>query len=171
MKRFAVPLCIAASFCLLSLYASAKEGSMKLSSPAFSENGKIPKQYTCDGENGSPPLAIADVPQGAVSLALIADDPDAPAGTWAHWVAWNIDPGTREIKAGVPPTGAVQGVNSFGKSGYGGPCPPSGSHRYFFKLYALDTALALDPKAKKADLEKAMKGHVLGEAQAMGRYR
>jgi Raf kinase inhibitor-like YbhB/YbcL family protein len=171
MKQNIIALCVLLSFCFLSFYVSAKERPMKISSPAFAENSKIPKRYTCDGENGSPPLTIADVPEGATSLALIADDPDAPAGTWVHWVVWNIDAGTREIKAGVPPAGAVQGVNSFAKNGYGGPCPPSGSHRYFFKLYALDTALNLDSRATKADLEKAMKGHVIAEARIMGRYR
>ena len=144
---------------------------MKISSPAFAENSKIPKSYTCDGENASPPLTFADVPEGTRSLALIADDPDAPAGTWVHWVVWNIDAGTRQIKAGALPAGAVQGVNSFGKSGYGGPCPPSGSHRYFFKLYALDAVLDLDLRATKADLEKRMKGHVVAEARTMGKYR
>lgn len=144
---------------------------MNISSPAFEENGKVPKRHTCDGENTSPPLIIAGVPAGAASLALIVDDPDAPAGTWVHWVVWGIGAGTREIKAGSLPAGAVQGVNSFRKNNYGGPCPPSGSHRYFFKLYALDAALSLDPKATKADLERAMKGHVVAEAQTMGRYR
>ena len=171
MKQSIVALCVLLSFCLLSFYVSAKEGSMKISSPAFAENSKIPKSYTCDGENASPPLTVADVPEGTKSLALIADDPDAPAGTWVHWVVWNIDAGTRQIKAGALPAGAVQGVNSFGKSGYGGPCPPSGSHRYFFKLYALDTVLNLDPRATKADLEKGMKGHVVAEARTVGKYR
>jgi len=144
---------------------------MKISSPAFAENSKIPKRYTCDGENTSPPLTVADVPEGAASLALIVDDPDAPGGNWVHWVVWRIDVGTREIKAGSLPAGAMQGVNSFGKNYYGGPCPPSGSHRYFFKLYALDRDLNLDPGATKTDLERAMKGHVVAEARTMGRYR
>ncbi len=171
MKRGMIALLVSISFCLLSFHVSAKEGPMNISSPAFAENGKIPKGFTCDGEDTSPPLTISDVPEGTASLALIVDDPDAPGGTWVHWVVWHIDPGAREIKAGSAPTGAVQGVNSFRKNNYGGPCPPSGSHRYFFKLYALDAAPSLDPKATKADLEKAMKGHVLAEAKTMGRYR
>ncbi len=171
MKQSIAALCVLLSFCLLSFNVSAEEGSMKISSPAFAENGKIPKSCTCDGENASPPLTVADVPEGTRSLALIADDPDAPAGTWVHWVVWNIDAGTRQIKAGALPAGAVQGVNSFGKSGYGGPCPPSGSHRYFFKLYALDAVLNLDLRATKADLEKGMKGHVVAEARTVGKYR
>ncbi len=171
MKRGMIALLVLTSLFLLSFHVRAKEGPMKISSPAFEENSKVPKQYTCDGENTSPPLTIADVPAGAKSLALIVDDPDAPGGTWVHWVVWHIDAGTREIKAGSLPEGAVQGVNSFRKNNYGGPCPPSGSHRYFFKLYALDRALNFDPKATKTDLERAMKGHVVAEAQTIGRYR
>jgi hypothetical protein len=171
MTRGIVAFLVSVSLCFLSFHASAKEGPMKISSPAFAEKSKIPKRYTCDGENTSPPLIIADVPAGAASLALIVDDPDAPAGTWVHWVVWRIDAGTREIKAGSLPAGAVQGVNGFRKNNYGGPCPPSGSHRYFFKLYALDAALNLGPEATKADLERAMKGHVVAEARTMGRYR
>jgi hypothetical protein len=171
MKRGIGALLIVISLCFLAFHVSAKEGPMKISSPAFAENGKVPERYTCDGENVSPPLTIADVPAGTSSLALIVDDPDAPMGTWVHWVVWHIDAGTREIKAGSLPAGAVQGVNSFRKNNYGGPCPPSGSHRYFFKLYALDAALNLDPKATKADLERAMKGRVVAEARTMGRYR
>ena len=144
---------------------------MKIASPAFAENSTIPKRHTCDGENTSPPLTIAGVPEGAISLALIVDDPDAPAGTWVHWVVWHIDARTREIKAGSLPAGAVQGVNSFKRNNYGGPCPPSGSHRYFFKLYALDSNLNLGSGTTKADMERAMKGHVVAEAQTMGRYR
>jgi Raf kinase inhibitor-like YbhB/YbcL family protein len=171
MKRCIIGLLVIISLCLLSFHVSAKEGPMNISSSAFAENSKVPKQYTCDGENTSPPLTIADVPAEAKSLALVVDDPDAPGGTWVHWVVWRIDAGTREIKAGSLPEGAVQGVNSFKRRNYGGPCPPSGSHRYFFKLYALDRALNLHPDATKADLEKAMKGHVIAEARTIGRYR
>ncbi|MGD0230200.1 MAG: YbhB/YbcL family Raf kinase inhibitor-like protein [Syntrophorhabdales bacterium] len=144
---------------------------MRISSPAFTENSKIPKQYTCDGQDVSPPLTITGVPEGVASLALIVDDPDAPVGTWVHWVVWGINPATREIKEGSLPKGAVQGINSFRKNDYGGPCPPSGSHRYFFKLYALDKAVILDPHATKADLERTMKGHIVAQAETMGRYR
>jgi hypothetical protein len=118
----------------------------------------------------NPPLMVENIPPKAKSLALIVDDPDAPRGTWVHWVVWNADPGTREIKEQSIPTGAIQGMNDFGNRGYGGPCPPSGTHRYFFKLYALDTALTLGPNATKAALEAAMKGHILAEAELIGLY-
>lgn len=114
---------------------------------------------------------IEDVPDGAKSLALIVDDPDAPAGTWVHWVLWNIDPKLKEIKADSVPSKSVQGKNDFGKNNYGGPCPPSGTHRYFFKLYTLDTLLNLSPDLTKYDLEKAIKGHVLSEGQIVGLYK
>lgn len=157
--------------CLLSLNAIAKERPIKITSPAFAENAKIPAQYTCDGQDKSPPLNVEDVPSNARSLALIVDDPDAPGGTWVHWVLWNIDAGTREIATGSLPKNAVQGINDFKKNGYGGPCPPSGTHRYFFKLYALDTLLDLPKKTTKADLERAMKAHIVGQAEIIGRYR
>jgi Raf kinase inhibitor-like YbhB/YbcL family protein len=157
---------------ILSLCGPAYgSGAMKISSPAFQENGKIPKEYTCDGQNGNPPLHFDGIPLKTQSLALIVDDPDAPAGVWTHWVMWNINRETRDIAGKAVPKGALEGVNSFKKSVYGGPCPPSGSHRYFFKLYALDTQLRLQPGATKSDLLKAMKGHVIAEAETMGRYR
>jgi hypothetical protein len=118
----------------------------------------------------NPPLMVENIPPKAKSLALIVDDPDAPRGTWVHWVLWNVDPGTREIKEQSIPTGATQGMNDFGNRDYGGPCPPSGTHRYFFKLYALDTALTLGPDANKAALEAAMKGHILDKAELIGLY-
>ena len=142
---------------------------MRMTCAAF-ENGKpIPSELTCDGPDLSPPLSFGDVPANAKSLALIMDDPDAPMGLWVHWLVWNIPPGTASIAKGqrIP---WPQGTTSWGRPGYGGPCPPSGTHRYFFKLYALDTALDLKPSAKKADLERAMKGHTLAEAQLMGTY-
>jgi Raf kinase inhibitor-like YbhB/YbcL family protein len=157
--------------CLSSLNAAAKEKPMKISSPAFAANAKIPAEYTCDGQDKNPPLEIEGVPSNAKSLAIIVDDPDAPAGTWVHWVLWNVDTATRKIETGSVPKGAKQGVNDFKKNGYGGPCPPSGSHRYFFKLYALDTGLDLPGKTAKADLERAMKGHVIAQAETIGRYR
>jgi Raf kinase inhibitor-like YbhB/YbcL family protein len=151
--------------------ASGEEATMKISSPAFGHNGYIPEKHTCDGQDVNPPLLIEGVPPGTKSLALIVDDPDAPVGTWVHWVVWDIRPETKEIREGAVPQGAGQGVNDFRKHDYGGPCPPSGVHRYFFKLYALDTVLGLGERAKKADLEKAMKGHVIGQAEIIGRYR
>jgi len=143
---------------------------MKLSSPAFQHNSPIPAHYTCDGKDVNPPLAIADVPSGAKSLALIVDDPDAPRGTWVHWVVWNIDPSINTIPEHSVPVGAKQGMNDFRKQPYGGPCPPSGTHRYFFKLYALDRALDLKAGATAAMLEAAMKGHVLAEQTIIGLY-
>jgi len=143
---------------------------MKISSSAFADGKSIPSKYTCDGADTSPPLSIEGVPPGAKSLALIMDDPDAPGGTFDHWIVWNIDPKTTAIAEGQSPKG-IAGRNGFGKDGYGGPCPPSGEHRYYFKLYAMDMTLNLPPSSKKADLEKAMKGHTLADGQMMGRYR
>ncbi len=143
---------------------------MKISSTAFTDGGSIPAKYTCDGANTSPPLAIEGIPPAAKSLALIMDDPDAPSGTFDHWIVWNMDSKTTAFAEGQEPKG-VAGRNGFGKSGYGGPCPPSGEHRYYFKLYALDTTLNLQSAAKKAELQNAMKGHTLADAQMMGRYK
>lgn len=147
-----------------------KEVVMKISSSAFQHNQAIPAKYGCDGENISPPLTISEVFEGAKSLALIADDPDVPAGTWVHWTVWNIDPATTEIAENSVPEGVVEGITSFGSAGYGGPCPPSGEHRYFFKLYALDTILELGADADKAALETAMEGHILAQAELIGLY-
>ena len=148
---------------------------MELKSSAFAAAGMIPKQYTCDGQDISPPLNWSDVPPGTKSLALIADDPDAPMGTWVHWVVWNIPPTLRGLDENVPkrdslPNGIKQGMTDFKKIGYGGPCPPSGTHRYFFKLYALDTTLNLPPTTIKKELEKALHGHVLQQAELIGKY-
>ena len=145
--------------------------SLRLVSPAFRHNELIPKKYTCDGADINPPLLVENIPSGAKSLALIVDDPDAPVGTWVHWVVWNINPDTREIEEDSVPKGAQQGVNDFRKKDYGGPCPPSGTHRYFFKLYALDKVLNLGSNAKKDDLEGAMKGHILEKTELVGLYR
>ena len=145
--------------------------ALQITSPAFQNNGNIPRHYTCDGKDISPPLLIAGAPQGTKSLALICDDPDAPVGTWVHWVIWNIDPGVKEIKENIVPTGAIVGINDFRKHAYGGPCPPSGTHRYFFKVYALDTTFGISANASKADLEKAMKGHILAQGELIGMYK
>ncbi len=146
-------------------------GGLSIASTAFPPNGMIPAAHTCDGGNTSPPLSIRNVPANAGTLALIVDDPDAPSKTWVHWVVWNILADTREIPAGAVPPGALQGKNDFGKPAWGGPCPPSGTHRYFFKLYALDAFLPLPPGASKAQLEEAMKGHILEKAELIGLYR
>ncbi|HLC99621.1 MAG TPA: YbhB/YbcL family Raf kinase inhibitor-like protein [Patescibacteria group bacterium] len=143
---------------------------MIIQSPVVRPNGPIPTRYTCDGKNINPSLNISQAPANTKSLVLIVDDPDAPAGTWVHWTMWNIPPDTICIKEGSIPTGAVEGVTSFGRPGYGGPCPHSGTHRYFFKLYALDALLALSQAAKVADIEKAMSGHIIEQSELMGVY-
>ncbi len=144
--------------------------AIQLTSSAFKEGETIPRRFTCDGENLSPELTWSGVPQGTASLALIADDPDAPAGTWVHWVLADLPPDLTGLPEGAANVG-MQGVNDFRKPGYGGPCPPRGStHRYTFKLYALDLKLGLKAGMKKADVEKEMKGHILAQGQLMGRY-
>ncbi len=146
--------------------------ALQLNSPNITPNGTIPAKYTCDGDNVSPALQWKDVPAGTKSLALIMDDPDAPRGTWDHWVLFNMPPSANELPeaAKTLPSGTVQGTTSFGKAGYGGPCPPDREHRYFFKLYALDQVLSLSSGAKKSEVEAAMKGHILGQAELMARY-
>jgi hypothetical protein len=175
MNCFAVTLLSAAIASFLAVQDLHAEGrtmdKLQLTSQAFAHNGMIPPEYTCDGADGNPPLTIRNAPAKSRSLALIVDDPDAPRGTWVHWVVWNIRPETTEIPANSAPGGAPQGTNDFGKQGYGGPCPPSGTHRYFFKLYALDAPLALKTGATKAQLEEAMKGHILEKTELLGLYR
>jgi Raf kinase inhibitor-like YbhB/YbcL family protein len=144
---------------------------LMISSPAYENNGNIPKKYTCDGANINPPLKIENVPQQAKSLALIFDDIDAPGASYVHWILWNIEPATKEIKENSVPEGATQGTNDFKKQNYGGPCPPTRPHRYAFKVYALDARLDLSPDSKKADLEKAMKGHVIARSQCLGKFK
>ena len=145
-------------------------GTLMMTSTAFPPNGMIPSTYTCDGDDLNPPLRIEYIPPAARSLALIVDDPDAPRGMWVHWVVWNISPTTMEIAENSVPAGGVQGMNDFQKDAYGGPCPPAGTHRYFFKLYALDTTLRLGTNTDKAALEAAMQGHILAAAELIGRY-
>jgi len=141
---------------------------LKVSSPIFQNNQFIPPKYTCDGDDVNPPLRIEGIPREAQALVLIVDDPDAPMRTWDHWVVWNIPPVERIEENSVP---GIQGLNDFNKHSYGGPCPPSGTHRYFFKVYALDMKLNLDPNSRKKDVEKAMKGHILAEGKIVGLYR
>jgi len=143
---------------------------LKIESPAFANNEKIPSKYTCDGENINPALNITGVPEDAVSLVLIVDDPDAPGGTWVHWTVFNISPDTTLISENSAPDGAKEGVTDFGTSGYNGPCPPSGTHRYFFKLFALDTTLELDSNATTNDIMKAIENHIIGSAEIIGTY-
>jgi len=150
--------------------------SLAVASSAFQSEGPIPSVYTCEGKDLSPPLSWTDPPAGTKSFALISDDPDAPMGTWVHWVLYTLPPATRQLAEAFPTDaklqdGARQGTTDFGRVGYGGPCPPSGTHRYFFKLYALDAMLDLKPGATKADLEAAMQGHIVARAELMGTYK
>jgi Raf kinase inhibitor-like YbhB/YbcL family protein len=170
-KLFLATLAIGAT----SSFGLAGEVPMQLMSSAFSEGQMIPAKYTCDGKNISLPLSWSGAPAEAKSLALIADDPDAPVGIWVHWVMYNLPSSLTELKEKIPAAaklsdGSLQGTNDFGRTGYGGPCPPGGTHRYFFKLYALDEVLSLGPGVTKVQLEAAMKGHILAEAQLMGTY-
>ncbi|HEY4137392.1 MAG TPA: YbhB/YbcL family Raf kinase inhibitor-like protein [Casimicrobiaceae bacterium] len=154
--------------------------ALSLTSPAFPHEGSIPAQYTCEGKDVSPPLAFNGAPTVAKSLALIVDDPDAPdpaapKRVWVHWIIYNLPPTTKElpeaVRAEALPPGTQTGVNDWGKASYGGPCPPIGRHRYFFKLYALDTVLSDLDRPTKATLEKAMQGHVIDDATLLGRYQ
>jgi Raf kinase inhibitor-like YbhB/YbcL family protein len=149
--------------------------TLQVTSPAFQQGQPIPAKFTCDGANISPPLQWGQPPAGAKSLALIVDDPDAPQGTWVHWILFNLPPTTEGLMESASndadfPKNALEGINDFRKTGYGGPCPPSGTHRYFFRLYALDTLLALPADAKRADVDRAMAGHVLAQGELMGTY-
>ncbi len=149
--------------------------AFEITSTAFAGGAAIPSRYTCDGEDTSPPLAWHGAPEGTRAFALICDDPDAPAGTWIHWVVYDIPATETGLAEGVPrqetlPNGAKQGVNSWGRVGYNGPCPPRGTHRYFFTLYALNTLLHLGPGARRDDLLRALRGHILAETRLMGTY-
>ena len=143
---------------------------MKISSPAFMNGGKMPARFAYNHENYSPPLTFSEIPPNAQSLALIMDDPDAVCGTWVHWVMWNISPQTTGIPEDSVPDKAVEGVTNFRGKGYGGPCPPSGIHRYFFKLYALDTVLNFDDNSTASVLEEKMKDHIIEQAELYGLY-
>ena len=140
---------------------------LTVSSPEFENKKLIPSKYTCDGDDVNPPLTIESVPKETKSLVLIVDDPDAPMGTWDHWIVWNIPP-TNTIEENTVP--GTEGINGFRKHSYGGPCPPGGTHRYFFKIYALDTKLDLNSNSRKKDVEKAMQGHILAKGELVGLY-
>jgi len=153
-----------------------KKMEIKITSPAFEDGALIPARYTCDGEDISPPLQWQTVPEGTRSIALICDDPDAPMGTWVHWVLFNLPAETRALAENVPPDkiladGSKQGTTDFGRVGYGGPCPPSGTHRYFFKIYALDTEIDSPAGITKSQLLSAMEGHILGKGRLIGKYK
>ena len=182
--RYALALCgVLLSPILFAPVASLAQGTggaaagFQIESAAFTQGAAIPTRYTCSGENISPALTWTQPPASTRSLALIVDDPDAPAGTWTHWVVYNLPAQTRALEPNRPkgdtlPGGGLQGTTSFGSAGYGGPCPPPGpAHRYFFRLYALDTVLSLKAGAAKREVLAAMKGHILAEAQLMGRFK
>ncbi len=146
-----------------------------LTSPSFKDGDMMDSRFTCDGDNVSPNLRWSEVPEGTISLALVCDDPDAPGGTFTHWVLYNIPPLPSDLREGVPalktlPNNACQGVNSFGSAGYGGPCPPSGTHRYVFTAYAVSRMLDLEPGASKKQVENAVQNRILGKAQLIGKY-
>jgi len=143
---------------------------MKITSSAFGDRQQIPPQYTCNGENINPPLEFSDIPQGTKSLVLIVDDPDAPAGTFVHWVVYNISPELREVKENSIPDDGKEGITSFEKTGYGGPCPPSGAHRYFFKLYALNKIISIEGIADKETILKNMENAIIAQAELVGLY-
>ncbi len=143
---------------------------INVQSPAFNNGENIPKKYTCDGEGINPPLTISHLPAGTKSLVLIVDDPDAPAGTFTHWALWNISPTVESIGENDTPAGATSGINSAGESDYAAPCPPSGTHRYFFKVYALDTIISLPTNTKINELSQTIEDHILDEGVLMGKY-
>jgi Raf kinase inhibitor-like YbhB/YbcL family protein len=165
--------------CLATVLAMAADssGALQLVTTAFRSGGRIPKQFTCSGKNVSPALSWSQPPQQTQSLVLILDDPDAPAGNWVHWVVYDLPPSARQLPEHVPPGDAIsgggrQGANDFSQTGYGGPCPPPGKpHRYFFRLYALDTRLNLHGAARRQDVDDTMKGHILAQAELMGTFQ
>ena len=176
-RRLAVLIPLMAVTLSYQAAETANRSGIAISSSAFADSASIPEQYTCKGKNISPPLNWSGVPFEAKSVALIMDDPDAPVGTWVHWVLYDLSPSTNSLPEDVPtsqsiPGGAKQGVNDFKHLGYGGPCPPAGKpHRYFIKLYALDKMLDLKPGATKKDVERAMEKHIISQGQLIGIYK
>jgi len=182
MREFALLLAVAVLVSsdmggagLLSETGEEQRASIEVTSTAFQAGERIPVKYTCDGDDVSPPLSWSSIPAGTKSLALICDDPDAPMGTWVHWVIYNLPATATGLPENVPPhpilkDGARQGMSDFKRIGYGGPCPPSGTHRYSFRVYAIDSKLELEPGVAKADILKGMEGHLLAEGSLMGRY-
>ena len=163
-------LCLGCSAQLTGQRLISKGGNMKITSE-FEHNGNIPSVYTCDGQDLAPVLTISEVPASTQELVLIVDDPDAPMGTWVHWLLYNLPANTSTIDNKNLPVEAKQGMTDFGRASWGGPCPPSGTHRYFFKLYALDKKLDLPSGVKKSDLEKALNGHVIEQTELIGLYK
>lgn len=179
LKIFIIIFLLAAiSGCVAEEKENTKEVTMQnisISAEAFQAGGTIPKEYTCDGSNVSPALSWSGIPSNAKSIALIMDDPDAPMGTFVHWVLFNIPASTQKLPKGISRNqtlgdGSRQGMTDFGRAGYGGPCPPKGTHRYYFRIYALDTMLNLQPGASREQLDDAMKGHILAMGELMGNY-
>ncbi len=169
---FAIFIAISLFGCTSNIQLSGSGVSaMRIYSPEFNDNSMIPAKFTCEGMDINPQLLFSDVPEETKSLVLIMDDPDAPMGTWVHWVLFNIPADVTGIPEDSIPDNAIQGLNSWPKNNYGGPCPPSGTHRYFFKLYALDVELELDDTATKKDVEQAMQGHILEKAELIGLYK
>ena len=166
-KRNFFILAAACTLCCLNVYAQG--GDMQITSPEFAHNESIPALFTCQGDDINPALEISGVPEEARTFVLIVDDPDAPGATWDHWIVWNMPAGTVRIEQDSVP--GEQGTNSWGRRDYGGPCPPSGTHRYFFKLYALDTQLSLSAGIRKQELEQAMQDHILAQAELIGLYK
>jgi len=169
MQKAIIAGAITIAVATTALFA-AGGAKMKITSSAFQEGGEIPSKFSRDGGNVNPPLRFEGTPMNAKSLVLIVDDPDAPVGLFTHWLVWNIDPKTTEIPERGVPKGAIQGTNDYPNLGYGGPQPPSGTHRYYFKTFALDQTLDLRSGAKRQELDKAMSGHVIAQGQLMGRY-
>jgi len=178
MRRKIFSLFLTGALLTASLVLGQAEVAVKkieVRSSAFGEGERIPSEFTCDGANVSPPIVWSGIPPHTQSIAIIVDDPDVPSGDWAHWVIYDLPPSLMGIQAGAPaseklPAGGIQGRTNFGRIGYGGPCPPKGAHRYFFKVYTLDAMLHLKSGATKKELLEAMRGHVLGEGALMGRY-
>jgi Raf kinase inhibitor-like YbhB/YbcL family protein len=164
------PRVVPVIFVVLCAAARAEAGGLCISSPDFADGALIPARFTCEGQNVPPTLEIAGTVAGARTLALVVEDPDAPSGTFTHWIVWNIPPGVTRLSAGALPAGVREGTNDFGTGGYSGPCPPSGTHRYYFRLSALDTALRLPAGARRQEFDAAIDGHVLASAEWMGRY-
>ena len=169
MQKAIIIGAFAIAFAAIASFA-AGGAKMKVTSSAFQEGGNIPSKFTCDGADVNPALRFEGAPAETKSLLLVVDDPDAPVGLFTHWLVWNIDPKASEIAENSAPSGAPQGTNDFPKKGYGGPCPPSGTHRYYFKIFALDQTLDLKPGAKRAEVDTAMRGHVVAQGELMGRY-
>ncbi|HEY1583827.1 MAG TPA: YbhB/YbcL family Raf kinase inhibitor-like protein [Chthoniobacterales bacterium] len=169
MRTTLATLSLSLTIALAASGEKSAPANLRITSAAFREGAMIPDRFTCKGADHNPPLHFEGIPKNAKSLVLIVDDPDAPGGLFSHWLLWNISPTAMEVSEHTVPTGAIEGTNDFGKIGYDGPCPPSGTHRYLFRLVALDRKLDLAPGAKRAALERAVQSHVLARGELMAR--